>query len=183
MKSCECGCGNPAPLSRITNSRLGLRKGQPSRFIKGHARRGTTHSLERRLEMSRRRSGGKEPVVSPFVSGLLVQFDGNRWVALNPNTGSKVGHARIVWEQTHGPVPEGFHVHHKNGEPALLENDRLENLMLLTKEWNSYFMVNLAKGFRVPESRVTEVYLLVEHMPYENRFREVCRILAETSHD
>jgi hypothetical protein len=84
-----------------------------------------------------------------------------------------------VWEQTHGAVPNGFHVHHKNGDPTLLVNDCLENLMLLTKEWNCYFMVNLARGFQIPEAQVTEAYLQVEHLPYEQRFAAVCKILVE----
>ena len=163
MNDCECGCGQSAS----------------NRFVKNHDKRGKRHPLALRLKMSRCRSGGKEPVVSPFISGLLVQFDGERWTALNPRTGSKVPHARIVWEQSNGPVPEGYHVHHKNGDSIPLENDRLDNLMLLTKEWNCYFMVNLARGFCIPESRVTEAYLRAEHLPYEQRFRTVCKILAE----
>lgn len=39
-KLCECGCGNPAPIARMTNRRLGHIKGQPTRFIQGHHRRG-----------------------------------------------------------------------------------------------------------------------------------------------
>ena len=36
VKLCECGCGLPAPLSHMTNASLGLRKGEPRRFRKGH---------------------------------------------------------------------------------------------------------------------------------------------------
>lgn len=32
---------------------------------------------------------------------------------------------RYVWEQAHGPVPDGFHVHHINGDRG---DNRLENL-------------------------------------------------------
>ena len=39
VKLCECGCGKPAPLAKLTNRRLGYVKGQPVRFIKGHNRR------------------------------------------------------------------------------------------------------------------------------------------------
>jgi hypothetical protein len=74
-------------------------------------------------------------------------------------------------------VPEGLKVHHKNGDPSVLENDRLDNLMLLTHEWNFLFMPRLAQGFGVNESVVTEKYLQVEHLPYEQRFPEVCRLL------
>jgi hypothetical protein len=88
----------------------------------------------------------------------------------------------MVWEYFRGPVPEGFRVHHKNGDPTRLEDDRLDNLMLLTEEWNLRFMPELALGFRIPESEVTKAYLQVEHLPYEQRFSEVCKLLVkETS--
>lgn len=39
-KLCECGCGNPAPISKRDYPDLGYMKGEPTRFIKGHFRRG-----------------------------------------------------------------------------------------------------------------------------------------------
>ena len=35
-KLCECGCGKPAALAKYTSARLGLVKGQPQRFARGH---------------------------------------------------------------------------------------------------------------------------------------------------
>ncbi len=35
-KLCECGCGQPAPIAKRTNTKLGHVKGQPVRFIAGH---------------------------------------------------------------------------------------------------------------------------------------------------
>jgi hypothetical protein len=61
------------------------------------------------------------------------------------------------------------------------ENDTIDNLMLLTAEWNLRFMPVLARGFGVPESRVTAAYVLVEHLPYEQRFIAVCKFLQETN--
>lgn len=37
VKLCECGCGEPAPIAKLTNTARGQVKGQPVRFIQGHA--------------------------------------------------------------------------------------------------------------------------------------------------
>lgn len=34
---CRCGCGKPAPLATRTDARSGLVRGEPARFIRGHA--------------------------------------------------------------------------------------------------------------------------------------------------
>lgn len=39
MKLCECGCGQPAPIATQTKRRDGHVKGEPMRFIRGHAHR------------------------------------------------------------------------------------------------------------------------------------------------
>jgi hypothetical protein len=39
VKLCECGCGEPAPISNWTDRRNGRVKGQPGRFIRGHSAR------------------------------------------------------------------------------------------------------------------------------------------------
>lgn len=36
IKLCDCGCGNPAPIATQTNNSLGHKKGQPTRFLRGH---------------------------------------------------------------------------------------------------------------------------------------------------
>lgn len=41
--------------------------------------------------------------------------------------GGKIYQHRWVWEQAHGPIPAGFHIHHKDRNR---QNNRLENLVL-----------------------------------------------------
>lgn len=36
VKTCECGCGQPAPIATYTNRKMGYRRGEPIRFIHGH---------------------------------------------------------------------------------------------------------------------------------------------------
>lgn len=42
--------------------------------------------------------------------------------------GRPIRRSRLVWEETHGPVPLGHHIHHKNHDPL---DDRIENLECL----------------------------------------------------
>jgi hypothetical protein len=37
VKLCECGCGKPAPIAKMTSKRDGYVKGLPIRFINGHS--------------------------------------------------------------------------------------------------------------------------------------------------
>jgi hypothetical protein len=37
IKLCECGCGQPAPIAKQSNSKRGYVKGQPHRFAAGHS--------------------------------------------------------------------------------------------------------------------------------------------------
>jgi hypothetical protein len=43
---CECGCGLPAPIAKRNDTRIGLKKGLPRRFVVGHDKRlGTNPAL------------------------------------------------------------------------------------------------------------------------------------------
>lgn len=66
------------------------------------------------------------------------RFNGQKY-ALNPNgyyystrrankNGSKSLMHRDVWEHYHGPIPDGYQVHHRDGNKA---NNRITNLMLV----------------------------------------------------
>jgi hypothetical protein len=135
-----------------------------------------TRTFAHRLSNSRAKRG--KPILSPFVPETFICFHTGkqRWTARDGSGVAKT-HARVVWEHHNGPVPDGYHVHHKNGDPTDYHNDCIENLMLLTAEWNLDYMPKLARGFGVPESEVTSAYLKVEHLPYSERFPAVCRLL------
>lgn len=53
--TCECGCGNPAPIAKRTRSDVGHVKGEPIRFIRGHYGRRRQYSDKERRERKRKR--------------------------------------------------------------------------------------------------------------------------------
>jgi len=58
MKLCECGCGSPAPIARQSGSLRGYVKGQPTRFVLGHANRGHIRERSANWRGGRKRSDG-----------------------------------------------------------------------------------------------------------------------------
>ena len=48
---------------------------------------------------------------------------------ITTRNGRSVYQHRLVWERENGPIPKGFHVHHKNGDKR---DNRIENLELLS---------------------------------------------------
>jgi len=49
IKLCECNCGRPAPIAPRNDKRRGWVKGQPVRFVRGHANRGKSRPLADRF--------------------------------------------------------------------------------------------------------------------------------------
>jgi hypothetical protein len=57
VKLCECGCGEAAPISKVSDRSHGYVRGEPRRFVKGHTRRGATMSAEARAKVSAAKTG------------------------------------------------------------------------------------------------------------------------------
>ena len=96
MKLCECGCGRPAPIANRTDRKYGWIKGQPKRFIRGHATK----------------IGGPEYEVDP-VTGCW-----NGRVKCGPGYSSVIRdgtavYAHIAYYREHlGPIRSGWEVDH-----------------------------------------------------------------------
>lgn len=97
---CECGCGEPAPISPVTDRRAGRIKGQPIRFINGHQNRWKGPSMELV-------DGGYGDPCWKWLRCLnnygygLIRVDGK----------SRLAH-RHLWERTRGPIPDGLEPDH-----------------------------------------------------------------------
>ena len=170
-KYCECGCGTE--LVRFKNGYIG-------KYIKGHHLKGTTLSLEYRMQRTRNR-WGREPTLSPYLESIFLSFDKKmkRWLACVKDSNGRsrgVMHAKAVYEHHFGEVPKGYVVHHKNGKHERIEDDRPENLMLLPDKWNLRFFPVLADGFGIKESIVTDTYLSIfnDHKNESDLFSELC---------
>lgn len=68
VRLCECGCGQPTPMARETNRKLGHVKGRPLRFIWGHGNRKIPHPGNRRLFVKAGQRIGLSVVLEPEMS-------------------------------------------------------------------------------------------------------------------
>lgn len=71
-----------------------------------------------------------------------------------------VQHHRWLWEQTHGPIPKGYVIHHKDGNKM---NDDLSNLEMMT----SYAHKSL-HAKKVPRSDTWRKAISESHMGSKN---------------
>lgn len=101
---CECGCGGKTKISPVTDASHGYVKGQPRRFIKGHAhiRYAETHIEEDRGH------GSSCWMWQGATSGHYG------WARKTDNRRATFAHVAAYMDAL-GPIPEGMAVHHLCG--------------------------------------------------------------------
>ena len=105
MKTCECGCGRPAPIAKCTEG--GYKKGQAKRFIHGHSRR---EPLDIRFWRYVNKQG---PILMPTLGECWVwkgNTDNNGRGTLELNQ-RPIKAYRIAWFIETGKWPEPFCLH------------------------------------------------------------------------
>ncbi len=110
MKLCECGCGEPAPIARQTETRSGHVIGKPMRFIYGHCGR-VQPKLADDFWASVQRSDNAS--CWPWLKS--TQRSGYGRLAFK---GSRMGSHQIAWILVNGPIGNGLCVLHKCDNPT-----------------------------------------------------------------
>lgn len=132
---CECGCGQKTPVAKQTIKRLGLKRGEPFRFVAGHHQRVFRKPLGRR-----------------FWAKVNKSDDCWEWTACKNSAGygqiringkAELAH-RVSWELANGPIPDAMYVLHRCDNPSCVRPD---HLFLGTSSDNTQDMIS--KGRRV----------------------------------
>lgn len=77
---------------------------------------------------------GIRPANTVEVGTITIRTDKNgkkrRWIKVTNNCRGWVIYSQHLWTKTFGPIPEGFMVHHKDGDSL---NDLIGNYELVTR--------------------------------------------------
>lgn len=133
---CHCGCGSSAPIAKGTDRRFGLIKGEPVRYINGHhIQLPETYTVEDR--------GYK----TPCHIFRNAKSDGYGYVH---RKGRFIYAHRYFHEKENGPLPDGYHLHHKCEVKNCIRLSHLEPLRIVDHQRiHSRTKLNLEKARRI----------------------------------
>lgn len=142
---CHCGCGQKTKLSDCNNSLRGLVKGQPRRFVFGHAIRVRPQDTPINRFLSKINKNG---AIHPYNPEL-----GHCWEWQASRSKKGYGHFyfegvcwqthRLSWVFTNGNIPNGLFVLHSCDNPACVRPD---HLFLGTNDDNMKDMVSKGRS-------------------------------------
>lgn len=105
MKLCECGCGLPAPIAQRTDTRAGVVKGQPRRFVAGHSGKFKYKSLADAFWRN----------VEPVLDGECWEWQGLKikhgYGQVRYDHRVYLAH-RLSYELHYGPIADGVFICH-----------------------------------------------------------------------
>ena len=125
VRLCECGCERETPLATTTRRRLGTVKGQPIRFLQGHARRQTLTFVE--AFWSKVDKDGPVPEHKPELGPCWLWTAGQNGEGYGFTTAlfRMLAH-RFAYELLVGPIPEGLQLDHLCRVRNCVRPDHLE---------------------------------------------------------
>lgn len=144
---CECGCGEPAPIARRSDTRKGWVAGRPMRFVRNHVQRTLRGPEPIRWQPVAPRFFEKVELI-PFsecwewIGKTNAQGYGVLWVA-----GKEARANRVSWEIHRGPIPDGMVVCHTCDRPSCVRPD---HLFLGTQAENLADMRRKGRGSKPP---------------------------------
>lgn len=115
---CHCGCGQKTPVAKKTRTLLGQKKGEPIEYLNGHRNRRPVADRYRDKVVQRGADEcwGWTGSVNRQGYGQLLR------------DGRPVGAHRVSFEISHGPQPDGTHIHHICENPICTNPAHLEAL-------------------------------------------------------
>lgn len=105
IKLCECGCGQPAPLSDRNHKRKGRVKGQPMRFIHNH-------HLPKRGDLWERIRARCAMDGSCLIWQGAQSRAGYGQIQIRALAKQALYVHRVVYEYFNGPIPAGLEIDH-----------------------------------------------------------------------
>jgi hypothetical protein len=127
-KLCECGCGEPAPISPVTDAGPGYVQGQPRRFVNGHQNRGRAFQsyipIYKRFRIEER---GHPTPCWTWILSLEGHGYGQMWDRSVRRT--RRAH-RVFYEMFVGSIPQGLHLDHLCSNRDCVNPQHLEPVTL-----------------------------------------------------
>lgn len=165
---CECGCGGKTSVSDRTHTQYGHVKGQPMRFIRGHAMKGKNLSPESREAISKAHKGkNTSDATKAKMRQAQLGPKGHNWrggktmregrqlvyVGRDHPLADVYGYAyehRLKASEREGRMlGPTEHVHHRDLNPL---NNEIDNLLVLTRGQHRRLHNLLKKGHTTAEA-------------------------------
>ncbi len=151
---CQCGCGHPAPIATMTNSRHGHVAGQPMRFIRGHVgylkrREMVTEDLWRVEDRG---------YLSPCWIAVGYRHKGG-YTKVQLRGRAVLAH-RAMYEQEVGPIAPGMQIDHLCRQRDCMNPEHLDQVTPATNQQrgaNAKVTAEIVREIRASTERTGDI--------------------------